>query len=244
MKNFRRATVDAIMDESLIPRIWNLIFILPVLIVGLSIHEAAHAWSAYKLGDDTAERQGRLTLNPLVHIDPFGLVFMIFSWLSGMGFGWAKPVPVDTKQLRHPFRDMAIVAAAGPISNVLQAFVWLSILFAVKLIVGPQVVMEAVLGTLQRDTYSPDSFATMFAFWGSQGILLNLFLAAFNMIPIPPLDGSRIAVFLMPTEQKEFILRLEPYGFFILIILLQVGALRGMGEPVFHAWATMLRWVL
>lgn len=231
------------MDESLIPRIWNLIFVLPVLIIGLSIHEAAHAWSAYKLGDDTAEREGRLTLNPIVHIDPFGLIFMVFSWLSGVGFGWAKPVPVDTKRLRHRFRDMAIIAAAGPISNVLQAFAWLGILFVVKLVLPPNAVEDVIWEIRQSDVYTPDSFATMFIFWGAQGILLNLFLAAFNMIPIPPLDGSRIAVFLMPTEQKEFILRLEPYGFFILIILLQVGALRGMGEPVFQAWATMLRWI-
>ncbi|MCS6858759.1 MAG: site-2 protease family protein, partial [Abditibacteriales bacterium] len=224
------------MSEDLLPKVLNLIYILPVLIVGLAIHEAAHAWSAYKLGDDTAQRQGRLTLNPLVHIDPFGLVFMVFAWLSGVGFGWAKPVPVDPRQLRHPFRDMAIVAAAGPISNVLQAFAWLGILWAVKGMVGTHVIGEAVLGTL-KDNYSPDSFATMFAFWGSQGILLNLFLAAFNLIPVPPLDGSRIAVFLMPTQQKEWMLRLEPYGFFILLILLQVGVLRGIGAPVFEAWA-------
>jgi len=224
------------MDESLLPKIWNLIFVFPVLIVGLSIHEAAHAWSAFKLGDDTAERQGRLTLNPLAHIDPFGLAFMIFSWLSGVGFGWAKPVPVDARRLRHPFRDMAIVAAAGPISNVLQAFAWLGILFVVRMVYG--------VALLEDNVQSPQSFPGLFAFWGMHGILLNLFLAAFNMIPVPPLDGSRIAVFLMPTEQKEFMLRLEPYGFFILIVLLQLGVLDGIGQPVVQAWGTMLRWVL
>ncbi len=212
------------MDESLIPKIWNLIFVFPLLIVGLSIHEAAHAWSAYKLGDDTAQRQGRLTLNPLVHIDPFGLVFMVFSWLSGVGFGWAKPVPVDMRQLRHPFRDMAIVAAAGPISNVLQAFAWLGILFVVKMIFGIELIAENV--------EAPQSFPGLFAFWGVHGILLNLFLAAFNMIPIPPLDGSRIAVALMPTEQKAFIMSLEPYGFMILFGLMYFGIMNQIAQPV------------
>jgi Zn-dependent protease len=224
------------MDEQMTAKVYRLLFVFPLLLVSLAVHEAAHAWSAYKLGDDTAQRQGRLTLDPLKHIDPFGCVFMVLSSLSGIGFGWAKPVPVDMKMLRHPFRDMAIIAAAGPISNVLQAFVWLGILFVVKFTLG--------LETIANNVDAPDSFSGMFAFWGVQGILLNLFLAAFNMIPVPPLDGSRIAVALMPTEQKRMILSLEPFGFIILLVLLQLGIMNTVAQPVLAAFDWMLRLVV
>ncbi len=223
------------MEENLMAKLYNLVFILPVLIVSLAIHEAAHAWSAYKLGDDTAQRQGRLTLNPLVHIDPMGLVFMILATFNGFLFGWAKPVPVDTRMLRHPFRDMALIAAAGPISNVLQAFVWLGILFLIKWRFG--------LDVVRNNADLPESALGLFAFWGVQGILVNLFLAAFNLIPVPPLDGSRIAVALMPTEQKVWVMSLEPYGFFILMGLLYLGIMKQVAQPVFAVFGFMTRLV-
>ena len=180
------------------------------LVPAIILHEYAHGWVANRLGDPTAKLLGRLTFNPLKHIDPVGSVIipglLLFAYLSGwtrslLLFGWAKPVPVNFSRLRQPRRDMMLVAAAGPAINIL-----LALLLALVLRSGlfPSVV-NAVL------------------FWAIQ---LNLVLAVFNMVPIPPLDGSRIISGLLPREAAIFYNRLEPYGILFVLILLQLGFLR------------------
>jgi len=144
-----------------------------------SIHEFAHAWSAKQLGDDTAERQGRITLNPIAHVDPLGLVVLIASSIAGFGFGWMKPVPVNPYLLGNPKRDMMLISAAGPVSNILQALIFLVIAILLKV---------------------PLNWEPGLPIFFSIAILLNLALAAFNLIPLPPLDGFAVAVGLLPTK--------------------------------------------
>lgn len=187
-----------------------------ILVVGIALvpaiilHEYAHGWTANRLGDPTAKHLGRLTLNPLKHIDPVGSVvipgLLLFAYLSGwtrslLLFGWAKPVPVNFAMLRQPRRDMMIVAAAGPFVNI---------------------VLALVLAQILRAGILP-SFANAVLFWAVE---LNLVLAVFNMIPIPPLDGSRIVSGFLPVPMAIAYNRLEPYGILFVLILLQLGLLR------------------
>lgn len=180
------------------------------LVPAIILHEYAHGWTANRLGDPTAKLLGRLTLNPLKHIDPVGSViipgFLLFAYLNGwtrslLLFGWAKPVPVNFARLRLPRRDMMLVAAAGPAINI---------------------VLAVFLSLVLRSGLLP-SFANAVLFWA---IELNLVLAVFNMIPIPPLDGSRIVSGLLPRDLAILYNRLEPYGILFVLILLQVGLLR------------------
>ena len=179
-----------------------------VLLISLTIHEAAHAWTADKLGDPTARRLGRVSLNPLVHIDWIGTVLLpLLAMLSGLNFiiGWAKPVPVDTRNLRHPRRDFMIVAAAGPISNLLQACV-------------AAAALRAVLGQVPTGG-EPNAVA---------GILflvvqVNLVLAFFNLIPVPPLDGGNVLLGLLPPRLAFSYGQLRQYGFIVLYALMFTG---------------------
>ncbi len=190
----------------------RLLIWVPVFLLAISIHEAAHAWAAWRLGDPTAVVQGRLTLNPLAHLDPAGTIMFLFAALAGFGIGWAKPVPVNPYNLRHPTRDMALVAAAGPASNVLQAFFWTALLafFAsfVNLLPGPlRYAMEPIFGFLGTLCIA--------------GVFINLGLAAFNLIPLPPLDGSRILRLFLPHEWRWRMDYLEATGMgFVLLFLL------------------------
>jgi len=174
-------------------------YIIVIMIVLFSVicHEISHGWVAYRLGDPTAKSKGRLTLNPLKHIDPIGtvLVPLILKLLPGnIIFGWAKPVPVNFARLRNPKRDIIFVAFAGPAANLLCAFLASRILF----LNIPPFVRELV----------------------SIAVLINLVLALFNLIPIPPLDGSRIVLGLLPKRIGYFYSQLEPFGFIILIIVI------------------------
>lgn len=176
-----------------------------VMLVSLSIHEAAHAWAADKLGDPTARLLGRLTLNPIVHIDPIGtLLLPAISMLTGLPLiGWAKPVPVNLHQLRHPRRDFMYIAAAGPISNILQALV-LAALFRLVFPAGPE-----------------ESIGAVFLFYA---VFLNILLALFNMIPVPPLDGGNVIGGLLPERVADaYDRRIRPWGFLILYALLLSG---------------------
>lgn len=174
-------------------------WIVPILIA-ITFHEAAHAYAAWKLGDETAFRLGRVTFNPLKHIDPFGTILLpavLFLTNAPFLFGWAKPVPVAFRNLRHPRRDMAIVAVAGPLINVVLATASAALIHLVRLV--PEEAAPWLLQTLY------------------QSILLNLVLAIFNMIPVPPLDGSRILLSLLPGPLAKPYAKLERFGFLILL---------------------------
>ena len=182
-----------------------LIYALPVLFA-ITVHEAAHGYVARMLGDPTAAMLGRLTLNPLKHIDPIGTILMplllYFSTSGAFLFGYAKPVPVNFGQLRHPKRDMIWVALAGPVSNFIQALLWAIVLVAL-----------VVAGVQER-------------FWlemARAGILTNLVMWAFNLFPLPPLDGGRIVAGLLPAKLAIPFSRIEPFGFFIVLALVLAG---------------------
>ena len=182
-----------------------LIYALPVLF-SITVHEAAHGYAARYFGDHTASMLGRITLNPLKHIDPVGTILMplllYFATSGAFLFGYAKPVPVNFGNLRHPKRDMVWVALAGPLSNLLQALLWLA-LFIVLL----------GLGIDER----------FFVEMARAGVLVNLVMWAFNLFPLPPLDGGRILVGLLPYRMAYPISRVEPYGFFIVMALVISG---------------------
>jgi Zn-dependent protease len=184
--------------------------VIPFLIVllSLTIHEAAHAWTAYRLGDPTAKDLGRISLNPLVHIDPIGtIVLPLLAVFSGLPIiGWAKPVPVDTRRLRDPRRDFMIVAAAGPVSNLLQAIA-IAVLFHIL--------------PLERidlwNLHWPNIFR--------RAADINILLAVFNMIPVPPLDGGNVLAGLLPRDAASIFERMRPFGFLILYALMFTGVL-------------------
>jgi Zn-dependent protease len=175
-----------------------------VLLISLTIHEAAHAWTADRLGDPTARLLGRVSLNPLVHVDPIGTVVLpLVAAVSHLPLiGWAKPVPVNMRNLRDPRRDFMIVAAAGPISNLLQALV-AALLFRGFLAAG--VGMGVALPVLER------------------AVVINLLLAFFNLIPVPPLDGGNVALGLLPPALAASYARLRQFGFIILYALMLSG---------------------
>ena len=197
--------------------IQHLILLFIPLLFAITVHEVAHGWVALKFGDRTAQMLGRLTLNPIKHIDPIGTIFfpILLFFLGGFIFGWAKPVPVNWQNLKNPKRDMAFVALAGPGANLLMAIAW-----------G----LFAKLGFLLQNS-SPD-MAYLVIYMGEVGVYINLILMVLNLIPIPPLDGSRVVSSLLPRKADYYYSRLEPYGFFILIALLATGALGKFLHPV------------
>lgn len=204
-----------------------LIYALPVLF-SITIHEAAHGYAARHFGDHTASMLGRITLNPLKHIDPVGTILvptlLYFSTSGAFLFGYAKPVPVNFNNLRNPKRDMIWVALAGPASNLVQALLWLA-LFIVLIGVGVE--------------------ERFFLQMAKGGVLVNLVMWAFNLFPLPPLDGGRILVGLLPYRSAATLSRVEPYGFFIVLALVLSGIVGTYWlRPLMDASNQVLVWLL
>ncbi|MDX2505680.1 MAG: site-2 protease family protein [Gammaproteobacteria bacterium] len=202
------------MDATTIQKIS--IWILPVLLA-VSLHEAAHAWMADKKGDPTSRLMGRLTFNPLKHIDPIGTILVpaLMITFTGFAFGWAKPVPVDARNLHNPKKDMMWVALAGPASNFIMAILWAILLHISVLFVD-----------------SRSAISMFFLLMPVAGITINVILGVLNLLPIPPLDGGRIMAGLLSPRASLKYSKIEPYGFFIIIALMLTGVLSYIIFPV------------
>jgi len=192
------------------------IFAIPV-IFAITVHEAAHGLVASRFGDQTARLAGRLTLNPIKHIDPIGTVVLplILLAVGGLIIGWAKPVPVEWRNLRNPKRDMAWVAIAGPGANLVMMLLW-------TLLAKAAISFEAVF----------QGFAQPMLYMAMAGVTINIVLMVLNLLPVPPLDGSRVVSSLLPSRLAYKYNRIEPYGLIIVIILLATGALSWILWPI------------
>lgn len=197
-----------------------IIWTLPV-IFAITVHEVAHGWAALKLGDRTAQMMGRLTLNPLKHIDPVGTVLVpgMLLMFTGFMFGWAKPVPVTFQNLRNPKKDMAWVALAGPGANLIMGIFW---------------AMFAKLGLVLAE--GGFSLAGPMIYMGVAGVLVNGMLMLLNLLPLPPLDGGRVLVSWLPNHLAWRVEKIEPYGFFILVGLLLLGVIMMILWPLLQLY--------
>lgn len=202
------------MELSLIQKI--VIYAIPI-IFAITVHEASHGYVAKYFGDMTAYQEGRITLNPIKHIDLFGTILLpaLTVALGGILFGWAKPVPVNFARLRNPKKDMLWVAAAGPASNLVMAIFWAIVIkFSIS---------------------APEAIAYPLALMGKAGVSINIVLMILNLLPLPPLDGGRIAASLLPDSLARPFSELERYGFIILIVLLFTGVLGKILDPFISA---------
>jgi len=197
------------------------VLVVPLLLA-VTVHEAAHGYAAKYFGDTTAEKMGRITLNPIKHIDLMGtIVFPIMTMLSfSVMFGWAKPVPVNFSHLRNPKKDMLWVALAGPASNFAMAAIW-AVIFGLTAFLSDSLML----------------FARLVCF---MGVFVNVILMALNLLPMPPLDGGRIAVSLLPDSIAKVYAKLEPFGIVVLLILMATGVLWQVLWPVIQFFVTLL----
>lgn len=211
---------------------------LPMLL-GMIVHEVSHGLAARRLGDPTAGMLGRLTLNPIPHIDPMGLLCFVFtSFLGGFIFGWAKPVPVNPRYFRKPARDMMLVALAGPGSNFLLALLF-GLGVAVLFLIWPEAFIN------RMSPVQPSATQQFLVLMCTQGILINLCLAWFNLLPLPPLDGSRVVSYFLPMHMALSYARLERYGMLVLLVLLVSGVLgKVLGPLVDYSFSLILRLML
>ena len=209
-------------DSTIVQKI--IIWAIPV-IFAITAHEVAHGWVAMKLGDRTAQMMGRLTLNPIKHIDPVGTILIpsILLVMGGFIFGWAKPVPVSYQNLRNPKMDMAWVALAGPMANLVMAIIW-----TIVVKVGLELYQSGI------------AVGEPMLFMGIAGVLINTMLMMLNLLPLPPLDGGRILVSVLPGPLSWQVSRLEPYGFFILVGLLYLGVISKLLMPMMSGFISLL----
>lgn len=200
------------------------IFAVPFLLA-IVLHEVAHGLTALRLGDPTAKASGRLTLNPIKHIDPLGALVFVMSSLAGIGIGWAKPVPVNPRHFEDPLRGMMYVSMAGPLTNFLLAICFAALFHGLIALDGAGMITAdslVVVGPLAQMIQA--------------GVMVNLALGFFNLIPVPPLDGSKIVTGLLPREMAFRFMRFERYGFIVIVLLLATGVLgRVIGPPIYAA---------
>ena len=204
------------------------------LILAITMHEAAHAWAASIFGDDTARRLGRMTLNPLPHVDPIGTIVLpglmlaasVWGGVTNFIFGWAKPVPINAWRLSNPKRDMIWVALAGPASNFVQALAWLLVIKLVTSLPVEGILVEFVISTAVA------------------GVKINFILMAFNLVPILPLDGGRELNALLPSRWSMQFERIERFGIVIVLLLAYVGLLNYYVKPIIDACNAVSRFVL
>lgn len=200
-----------------------IIFAIPIL-SAITLHEAAHGWVALKLGDPTAYKLGRITANPIKHIDPIGTVLIpiVMVLATGFAFGYAKPVPVDVRNFKHPQKDMALVALAGPVSNLIMAIFW---------------AFTLMLSTKALD---PGLFTGALRSMAEIGVIINVLLMVVNLFPMPPLDGGRIVTGILPFKWAVIYVRFEKVGMWIVIFLLVSGFLGKILMPIVQAVQTNL----
>jgi len=202
--------------NDILVRIQNLILMAPAFLLAITLHEAAHAWAANKLGDPTGRWAGRISLDPKVHFDPIGGLVFLITALAGTAFGWAKPVPVNPYNFRHPRRDMMLVSLAGPLTNLAQLALWAGLFhLSVK-----------TLGHV--DAGWVDVLLTLIFL----GAVINAVLFLFNLVPIPPLDGSRVLAWVLPERDAQALDRLEPYGLMILCAVLILSSNLNLISPL------------
>lgn len=203
-----------------------LIWIIPLLFA-ITLHEVAHGWVASLLGDPTAKMLGRLTINPFKHIDPIGtvLVPLTLLFLGGFVFGWAKPVPVTNENFKHRYRDMALVAIAGPLANLFMAIGW---------------AICAKLSLMFGGNNNTGGLPLALTYMGEVGVLINVSLFVLNILPLPPLDGGRVLTYLLPKRLAWGFSKVEPYGFIILLLLLATGLLLQIIGPAIYFIRSML----
>ncbi len=212
----------------------EIVLSLIAVFTAIVLHEFSHGYIAFRLGDPTAKMQGRLTLNPLAHIDPIGTILVpivLVILRSPFLFGWAKPVPVNPNYFRNPYKGMFYVAIAGPLMNIALALGASAI--------GRLAILITPLSLLYGRGFSAYVVQTIFYLLGFF-VIINIILAVFNMLPVPPLDGSRVLTYFLPPEGKRVMMQLERYGFLIVLALLYLGALRGLIGLISGIWEALL----
>lgn len=212
----------------------EIVLSLIAVFTAIVLHEFSHGYIAFRLGDPTAKMQGRLTLNPLAHIDPIGTILVpivLVILRSPFLFGWAKPVPVNPNYFRNPYKGMFYVAIAGPLMNIALALGASAI--------GRLAILITPLSLLYGRGFSAYFVQTIFYLLGFF-VIINIILAVFNLLPVPPLDGSRVLTYFLPPEGKRVMMQLERYGFLIVLALLYLGALRGLIGLISGIWEALL----